>query len=121
MAFKRSAITHGSTGVKSFVCGFQPEEAELIVRPAPGAVITDVYLSTGTTDGTNQNCDTFTVYSARRRQETFTDRMASIWEWNGASWTEVFKITFDSFTATEFKYNVVIGNPNYQVLRLARG
>lgn len=121
MAFAKSTITHSTTGVKTYTVGFQPVEAELIVSPAPGAAIADVFLSRGDTDGTTHTCDTFTVNGSRRYQQRYTDRLASIEEWNGSAWTEVFKITFDSFTATEFKYNVVTGNANYQVERIVRG
>lgn len=121
MNYSFDTITHSTTGVKTMTVGFQPLEAELVIAPAPGGALTTVKMSSGTTDGTNQSTDSFSVDSTRRYQERFTDRMASIWEWNGAAWAEVFKITFDSFTSTEFKYNVNIGNANYQVKRKVRG
>lgn len=123
MNFAKDTITHGSlaTGIQTFTVGFQPLEAELIVTPAPGAAAADVYSSRGDTDGTTHTCDTFTVLGSRRYQRRYTDRMASIEEWNGSAWVEVFKITFNSFTATQFKYNVVIGNASYQVERRVRG
>lgn len=119
MDYDRSTITHSTTGVKTWTIGFQAKEFEIEVRPAPGTTYTDVRLSKGTSDGTNQVCDSLSVYSSRR-QQVYTDRLASVWEWNGVSWTEVFKAELDSFTATEVKYNVTIGNANYQVHRKAR-
>lgn len=123
MAYSRSATTHATTGVKTYTCGFQPEEAELEVRFAPGASTAIARFSNGSTDGTNQNADSYHLAAARARQEIYTDRMASIWEWDSgtSSFVEVFRANFDSFTATEFKYNVTIANANYQVLRKVRG
>lgn len=121
MDLARSAITISTTGVKTFTCGFQPVEAELVVRIAPGASTAVVRKCFGTTDATNQNADSETHETTREFQQTFTDRMASIWEWNGTTWAETFRINFDSFTATEFKYNVVTANSAFQVLRIVRG
>lgn len=121
MNYARSAITHATTGVKTFTCGFQPVEAELRVRFAPGASTTNIRFSFGVTDGTNQNADSFTTDGVDSYQQIFTDRMASIWTKSGGVWNEVFRIEFDSFTATEFKYNVVTASATYQVLRIVRG
>lgn len=122
MAVAMETTTHATTGVKTMTAGFQPLEAEIIVRPSPGTSFTNyVRRSHGNTDGTIQSCESDTTSTARVYQQCYTDRMASIQEWNGTAWTETFKITFDSFTATEFKYNVVTANANFQVLRIARG
>lgn len=122
MNYLRSTITHSTTGVKTWTVGFQAKEVELVVTPAPGSTISDPRWSVGVTDGTNQVCDHVAVYPSNRRQERYTDRMASVWEYNGGTgtWTEVFKATFDSITSTEVKYNVVTASANYQVHRKAR-
>lgn len=117
MSYTLSSITHATTGVKTMTPGYQPVRAKLTVRPAPGAAVTIRQASDGVTNGTNQICDSDTIETTRIYQRRFTDRMASIWEYTGGAWTEVFKITFDSFTATEFKYNVVTANSAYQVMR----
>lgn len=121
MNYSRDTISHGTTGVKTMTCGFQPVEAELDVTPGPGTTFTTIYKSKGTTDGTNQVCDTNGSSGSNHFQRRYTDRMISISEWNGSTWNETFKITFDSYTSTEFKYNVVTANANYQVHRKVRG
>lgn len=117
MSYTLSSITHATTGVKTMTVGYQPVRAVLTVRPSPAGSSPIRKASNGVTDGTNQICDSDTVETTRIYQRRFTDRMASIWEYTGGAWTEVFKITFDSFTATEFKYNVVIANSAFQVMR----
>lgn len=106
-------------------CGFQPVEADLIVTTAPGAVDTRQHRSVGMTDGLTQICDADMIHdSTHIYEQRFTDRMVEIVEWSGTAWVEVLKITFDSFTATEFKYNVITAGANavnYQLLRKVRG
>lgn len=121
LSFLRDTITHSTTGVKTMTVGFQPVEAQLVVAPAPGTTFTNARRSLGITDGTNQVCDSDTEETTRIFQRRYSDRMISISEWNGTAWAETFKITFDSFTATEFKYNVNVGNANFQVHRIVRG
>lgn len=121
MSVTTSTITHAATGVKTYTVGYQPTDATLIVRPAPGSALANIRKSYGLTDGTNIYCDSDTADTTRLFQRRYTDRMVSISEWNGTAWAETFRIDFDSFTATEFKYNVVTGNSAFQVLRIVRG
>lgn len=119
--YARDTISHGTAGVKTHTCGFQPVKARLTARIAPGSASTIIYNAEGTTNGTNQDATTFTSEASRNFQQTYTDRMISISEWNGAAWVETFKVTFDSFTATEFKYNVVTANSAFQLRREVEG
>jgi len=121
LSYSRDTISHGTTGVKTMTVGFQPVKARLVARIAPGSDSPIIFRCEGNTNGTNQNGDTFTAESTRVYQRTYTDRMISISEWNGSAWVETFKITFDSFTATEFKYNVVTANSGFQLLREVEG
>lgn len=120
LSYIEDTITHSTTGVKTWTTGFQPKIVDFYVVPAPGSTITDPRWSHGTSDGTFQLCDQTSIYSSRR-QERFTDRMASIWTWNGTTWTEAYKISLDSFTATEVKYNVNTASSSYQLYRRAWG
>lgn len=121
MAYTLETTNHGTTGVKTMTVGYQPLKARITVRPQPGATGTIRKASNGVTDGTLQYTDSDTVETTRIFQRRFTDRMASVWEYTGGAWTEVFRINFDSFTATEFKYNVIIANLGMQVMRETEG
>lgn len=125
LSYSRDTITHTTTGVKTMTCGFQPVKAKIKVTFAPGANDTKIHMSEGTTDGTNQVCDTDTYHdSTHAFERRFTDRVVSIQEWTGAAWSEVLRANFDSFTATEFKYNVTVAGANagnYQFHREVEG
>lgn len=124
MNYSRGTITHTTTGVKTYTCGFQPVEAEIVVTYAPGATDNRQHRSAGTTDGTNQVCDVDYLETTHIFEQRFTDRLVEIREWNGATWVTVLTATFDSFTATEFKYNVTVAGANagsYQFHRKVRG
>ena len=74
-------------------------------------------MSEGETDGTNQICETFADDNVNPQyQNRFNDRIASLYEFDGGgNPVEVVKVTFHSFTATEFKYTVNTTNVNYQL------
>lgn len=121
MSYAFSTITHATMGAKTWTIGFQAAEVEFRVVPAPGSSVSDVRFSYAIVDtaGGFQYCDSISIYSSRR-QERFTDRCASIWTWNGSTWTEAFKITYDSVTATTVEYTVNTASSSYQVERIAR-
>jgi len=119
MSYKLSKITPSTTGVKTWTTGFAAAAFRLKVIPSPGAASPIVFESDGSTDGTSHYCDTKTVETTRIYQERFTDRIASIFEWNGTAWVETLKVQFDSFTATEVKYNIITANSGYQLCREA--
>lgn len=116
MAYYQATISHGTTGVKTRTPGFQPLAAKITVVPFSAA--TELQKSVGTTNGTIQITDTDYVDPNRSKQERFSDRMAHIYKWNSgsSSYDTKFRADFDSFTATEFKYNVVTADSNYQLL-----
>lgn len=116
MNYKQGTISHATTGVKTITCGWQPLAAEIIVGGKPGTTQTVSHLSFGTTDGTNQVVDTFYSDASRDKQERYSDRIVSIYEWDAgtSAYVEKARANFDSFTATEFKYNVITADANYQ-------
>lgn len=118
MNYKQGTITHSTTGVKTITCGFQPLAAEIICGGDPAGTQTSInHLSIGTTDGTNQVCDSWALDTANHaKQDRYSDRLVSVWKWDvgTSAFVEEVKATFDSFTATEFKYNVTTGNANRQ-------
>lgn len=121
MDYAQDTITHSTTGAKTWTIGFQAKEVEFRVVPGPLATFTDPRWSYAIIDvaGGNQVTDSVSIYSSRR-QERYTDRCASIWTWNGSTWTEAFKITWDSVTATTVEYTVNTASSTYQVERIAR-
>lgn len=123
MAYTVDTITHATTGVKTWTIGYAPNRFKLTAVPAPGATSTIYRCSTGVSDdGSWQNCDSTTIENGRAPfQRRYTDRIISISEWNGSAWAETYKITIDSFTATEVKYNVVTASSAFQLLREAEG
>lgn len=122
MNYKYGRISYGTTGSKTITTTFQPVEVELVVTDAVGTSAAAIKRSEGVTDGTNNHADAFSVYSSVAPfEERFTDRIASIWEWNGSAYTEVFKATFTSWSATGVVLNVVTANANYQVAYKIRG
>lgn len=115
MAYYLTTISHSTTGVKTRTPGFQPIGARITVAAKSGGE-TYAHKSIGITDGTNQICDSFFQDATRGKSDRYTDRLISQWEWNGAAFVEKVRVDFDSFTATEFKYNVVTADVNYQLL-----
>ena len=116
MAYKQGTISHGSTGVKTITVGFQPLGAELIVGGDPGSVASVMRLSMGQTDGTNQVCDSYFADGSRGMSDRANDCLVSLQRWDSgtSTYVEDTRAEFDSFTATEFKYNVTIANANRQ-------
>lgn len=121
MSYKYGRVSYSTTGSKTIATTFQPVEVELVLTNSVDTSGTEVRRSEGVTDGTNYHADAFSVYASNRFQERFTDRLASVWEWNGSAWTEVVKITFTSWSATGVTLNVVTTNVNYQIAYKIRG
>lgn len=115
MNYYFTTVSHSTTGVKIRTPGFQPVRAKITVAAKSGGQ-TYAHKSVGTTDGTNSVCDAFYQDATRGKTDRYTDRLVSQWEWDTgtSAWVEKTKATFDSFTATEFKYNVVTADVNYQ-------
>lgn len=121
--YYQTTVSHGTTGVKTRTVGFQPLGAMIIAVPAPGTTMTEKQFSQGYTNGTVHTCDSEYVDASRTRQQRYTDRLTSIYKWNSgtATYDHKLHVEFDSFTATEFKYNVVIGDSAYQLLVVVWG
>lgn len=115
MNYYFATISHGTTGVKTRAVGFQPLGARITVAAKSGGQ-TYAHQSVGVTDGTNTVCDSWYQDATRGKSERYTDRMASQWEWDSgtSTWVEKTRAGFDSFTATEFKYEVITADVNYQ-------
>lgn len=116
MSYFITTISHNTTGVKTITVGFQPLAAHITVGQKTSTAQTMAHLSKGITDGTNQICDTFFADGTRAKTERFSDRLVSHIEHNGTNYVEKVRADFDSFTATELKYNVVTPDVNYQFL-----
>lgn len=114
MNYKHTRVTYGTTGIKTITCGFQPLGYRVTVTPASGASSTYMRQSVGVCDTTNQTCDQITQSHDRGRQERFTNRVADIRDWNGASWVQKVQTDHDSVTATELKLNAVVADSAYQ-------
>lgn len=115
MAYFAATVSYNVPGVKTLTVGFQPMGARITVGARNGSN-TYAHKSVGITDGTNQFCDTFYQDATRGKTERFNDRLVSHIEWNGSAWVEKVRVNFDSFTPTQFKYNVVTPDVNYQFL-----
>jgi hypothetical protein len=117
MQFYTTAVSHGTTGVKTRTVGFQPKGARILIGTVSGGETDLIHESDGVTDGINQICDSFLHDNTGLSfQDRFTDRLASHYEFDGSgNPDEVVKVIFDSFTSTEFKYNVITANGNYQL------
>jgi len=123
MNYKHGRTTYATTGSKTITTTFQPVEVELVVTDNIGSAGSSIVRSESVTDGTNFTCDAFTHWSdtVQPFSERFTDRVASIWEWNGSAYAEVFKVTFTSWSATGVTLNVATANSSYQVSYKIRG
>lgn len=114
MAYFLETVTHSSAGLKTRTVGFQPTALRITIGKKVGVTMNAIQQSVGVTDGVNQMCDS--LYGDTSGLSTKRDlaKIASQWEKVGGVWTEVISASFDSFTATEVKYNVTTGNVNYQ-------
>ena len=107
MAYYFTRVTHGTTGVKTRTVGFQPAGARITIGAKDGGTYTWIQNSRGTTNGVGHVC--FTEYgdiSTGLKSKNDTSVLASQFDKVSGVWTEVISAAFDSFTATEFKYNV---------------
>lgn len=106
--------TYGTTGVKTITCGFQPVAMRITVAGKGGSAAV-VQRSEGTADGTRQNYDSIYWDSSGGHTKDGNTKMISHWERVAGVLTEVIAISFDSFTATEGKFNVTTADNNYSV------
>lgn len=114
MAYFLETVTHSTTGVKTRTIGFQPQALRITIGKKVGVTVNSIQQSVGVSDGTLQYVDSIYGDTAALATKRDTAKLVSQWEKVAGTWTEVVAATFDSFTATEVKYNVTTGNVNYQ-------
>lgn len=114
MSYFMTTVSHATTGVKSVTPGFQPIGARITVSSA-GTSQAVGHFSQGITDGTHQCFNsTFSDVNGSSSWQGIT-KMVSHYERVSGTLTEVLAISFDSFNATQFKYNVGTANVNYSI------
>lgn len=112
MSYFLTTASYGSTGVKTIACGFQPNRLKITVSSS-GASQAVNHTSEGVTDGTNAVCvSTFTDGTGSSSWFT-TGKMVSHFTRVSGTLTEHVAATFDSFTATQAKFNVTAFDANY--------
>ena len=121
MAFYATTTSPPSAGGYTITPGFQPEEVEIMVGSAFGATSSTLRQSIGWTNGTNQFYHSLFEDSTGRQQKSGSDRIVSHWERVGGVMTEVLRVNLNSFTPTQFKFDVITANPNYQLFIRIRG
>lgn len=113
MSYFMGTTSYGTTGVKTITCGFQPVGAKITIGAVTGGD-TNAQMSVGVTDGTNSVCDSW-YQDATRGKQTRTTELAHVYDWNGTVFTDDVVISFDSFTATQFKFNITTVDVNRQL------
>lgn len=113
MAYLVGTSSHATTGIKTITCGFQPIGARITVGQKDG--ITDAVnrFSVGFTDGTNQFYVTTFRDGTGAQTISGSGKMVSVLNRVGGLVAEVVQATFNSFTATQLKYNVNTADVNY--------
>jgi hypothetical protein len=112
MSYYTTRAAYGTTGVKTITCGFQPVAMRITVS-GKGSNAPVVQLSTGTADGTRQNYEAIYWDGSGGHTKDGNTKIISQWERVAGTLTEVVAGTFDSFTATEGKFNLSAANNNY--------
>lgn len=114
MSYYATTISHGSTGTKTITCGFLPLQAKITVSAQFGTTDGVIHKSEGWTNGTNAFYNTIFSDATGRQTICGTGKLVSHYDRVGGVITEIVNATFNSFTATQFKYNVVTADANYQ-------
>lgn len=113
MAYATGRFTLSTTGLSTFVLGFQPTWATF--RVTGKAADTANHMSLGGTDGTNQNCGSTYMDTTGGASFDVNTKVVSHYERSGGTITEVLSASWDSWTATGVKLNVATANTNYKV------
>jgi hypothetical protein len=102
-------LTHATTGVKTRTPGFQPKWARITIAAKGSTPQMWIQRTAGKTDGTNHFSETmYGDTSSGLTSFNGINHLVSQWDKVSGIWTEVCRAEFDSFTATEFKYNVTV-------------
>jgi len=112
MAYYTTRAAYNTTGVKTITCGFQPVAMRITVAGKNGSSSV-VQRSEGTADGTRQNYDCIYWDASGGHTKDGNTKMISHWERVSGTLTEVIAGTFDSFTATEGKFNLSAATNTY--------
>lgn len=110
MAYYSARLTHSTTGVKTRTPGFQPAGARITITAQDGSTPqTWIQRSVGTTNGTDHYTEIqYGDVTTGLKSKNDTTCIASHYDKISGTWTEVLRATFDSFTSTQFKYNVTV-------------
>jgi hypothetical protein len=116
MAYFTGTIAHGTTGTKTITVGFQPMGMRITVGASFGTGDNYSHRSTGVADGSWQYVDSFFQDSTGGKTVSTDTKLVSHYERVGGVITEVLSATFNSFTATQVKYNITKATPAYNLL-----
>lgn len=114
--YYQTSTGYGTTGVKTVACGFQPTGMRISVGAKSGSSATTNQKSVGTSDGTRQSYISNFSNANFNQTKQGNSKMISHYEEVAGSLTEVIAGTFDSFTATEGKFNLSAANNNYTLI-----
>jgi hypothetical protein len=115
MQYYRTTISHGTTGTKTVTPGFQPVAAKITVGSMFGATDSVNHLSMGNTNGTTSSYHSTFSDGSGHQTISGTGKLARHFDRVAGTITEVLTVDTPSFTATQFQYNVVTANANYQL------
>lgn len=114
MAYYSTSASYGTTGVKTITCGFAPVAMRITVGAKSGSTAAG-QLSVGSADGTRQVYDSVFSDTTGSQSKSGINKIISHWERVSGTLTEKVAGTFDSFTATEGKFNITTADNNYSV------
>lgn len=116
MSYFTGSTSHNTTGIKTVTVGFQPIGMRMTVGQKDGATDTTTRYAWGVTDGTNQFSVTTFRDGTGAQTTTTASKLLSVFDRSGGVIAEVVQVTFNSFTATQVKYNVNTANVNYTII-----
>jgi hypothetical protein len=114
MSYFMGTVSYGTTGVKTITVGFQPVAAHITVGKKNAASM-PAQLSIGVTNGTTTRCNSLYADTSGS-QSNENAQLVSVLERVSGTISETAAATFDSFTATQFKFNVTTANSGYQYM-----
>lgn len=113
MSYYTTRASYGTTGTKTITCGFQPVGMRISVGAKNGTATSAVQKCVGTADGTRQNYISEFINDNFKQTKDSNDKMIRHYEDVSGVLTEVVTGTFDSFTATQGKFNLSITSNTY--------
>lgn len=116
MSYFCTTTAHSTTGVKTITCGFQPTGMRITAGHEFGVSETCAHQSTGVSDGVDQFFNTFYQDTTGGKTEDGDTKIVSLYDRVSGNITEVVAASFDSFTATQGKYNVTTADVDYNLM-----